>query len=41
MKKTGGEIIIDALIKENLEYVAGVPGHGCLPLFDAIRKRDK
>lgn len=37
--KTGGEIIVDYLIKEGVEYVIGIPGHGCLALFDALRDR--
>lgn len=39
MKKTGGEIIIDSLINEEIKYVAGIPGHGCLGIFDALRIR--
>ena len=37
--RTGGEIIIDYLIKEGVEFVIGIPGHGCLALFDALRDR--
>ena len=36
---TGGEIIAEYLIKENVPYVFGIPGHGCLPLTDAFKKR--
>lgn len=36
---TGGEIIADYLIANKVEYIAGIPGHGCLPIFDAIRDR--
>lgn len=39
MQKTGGEIIIDYLIAQGVEYVIGIPGHGCLGLFDALRDR--
>lgn len=39
MKKTGGEIIVDYLIQKGIEYIAGIPGHGCLAFFDALRKR--
>lgn len=39
MLKTGGEIIVDYLIKEGMEYVVGIPGHGCLSFFDALRDR--
>jgi acetolactate synthase-1/2/3 large subunit len=41
-KYTGGEIISKYLIKENVKYVIGIPGHGNLPLVDAFFKsRDK
>lgn len=40
MLKTGGEIIVDYLIKKGVEYVLGIPGHGCLAFFDALRDRD-
>ncbi len=40
-KITGGEIIIEQLIKENVPYIIGIPGHGILGLFDAIRKAEK
>ena len=39
---TGGEIITKYLIKEGMNYVIGIPGHGNLPLVDAFyRDRDK
>lgn len=41
MRKTGGEIIIDALIEQGVEYIFGIPGHGCLGIFDALRDREK
>jgi len=37
MLKTTSEYIVDYLIKEGIEYIAGIPGHGCLSFFDAIR----
>ncbi|MDX1797673.1 MAG: thiamine pyrophosphate-binding protein [Candidatus Lokiarchaeia archaeon] len=41
-KYTGGEIISKYLIKEGVNYVIGIPGHGNLPLVDAFFKdRDK
>ncbi|MFO7797355.1 MAG: thiamine pyrophosphate-binding protein, partial [Promethearchaeia archaeon] len=41
-KYTGSEIITKYLIKENVPYVVGIPGHGCLALVDAFYKnRDK
>lgn len=40
MKLTGGEIIIKKLVEEKVPYILGIPGHGVLGLFDAIRKED-
>ena len=40
--KTGAEIIVEYLIKEGVQTVFGIPGHGCLGLTDAFyRNRDK
>ncbi len=39
MKMTGGEIVVEYLIKEKVPYVAGIPGHGCLGLVDALLKQ--
>lgn len=41
MKLTGGEIIVKKLIEEEVPYILGIPGHGVLGLFDAIRKEDE
>jgi len=38
-KKTGGEIIADHLISEKVPYVLGVPGHGDMGIYDALRDR--
>ena len=38
MKITGGEIVLKYLEMEEVPYIIGIPGHGCLGLFDAIRK---
>ncbi|HWQ59265.1 MAG TPA: thiamine pyrophosphate-binding protein, partial [Clostridia bacterium] len=38
MKRTGGEIVVDALISEGVSYILGIPGHGVMGLFDAVRK---
>ncbi len=35
---TGGEIVLKYLEKEGVPYIIGIPGHGCLGLFDAVRK---
>jgi len=40
MRLTGGEIIIEHLIAEGVPHVAGIPGHGCLALFDALKKNE-
>jgi acetolactate synthase-1/2/3 large subunit len=37
-KYTGGEIISKYLIKEGVNYIIGIPGHGNLPLVDAFFK---
>jgi acetolactate synthase-1/2/3 large subunit len=42
VKLTGGEIIAKYLIKEDVRYVIGIPGHGNLALTDAFYKnKDK
>jgi acetolactate synthase-1/2/3 large subunit len=41
LKKTGAQIIVDYLIQEGVEYVFGITGHGCLPVVDALRIREK
>jgi len=38
MKRTGGEVIIDFLVSENVPYILGIPGHGVMGLFDAVRR---
>jgi len=38
LKITGGEIVLKYLEKEGVPYIIGIPGHGCLGLFDAIKK---
>ncbi len=40
MKLTGGEIIVKQLVEEGVPYILGIPGHGVLGLFDAIRKEE-
>ena len=34
--RTGGQVIADHLAANGVEYVAGIPGHGCLPMIDAF-----
>lgn len=41
MKVTGGEIIVKKLVEEKVPYIIGIPGHGVLGLFDAIRKEEE
>ncbi len=41
MKLTGGEIIVKYLVKEGVPYILGIPGHGVMGLFDAIRREEK
>ena len=41
MKRTGGQIVTDFLKREQVPYVIGIPGHGVLALFDAIRMADE
>ncbi len=36
MLKTGSQILIDALIKEDVEYIFGLPGGVVIPLFDTL-----
>ncbi|MFA5235843.1 MAG: thiamine pyrophosphate-binding protein [Bacilli bacterium] len=38
MKLTGGEIIVKQLLEEHVPYVLGIPGHGILCFFDALRR---
>ncbi|MBI5116915.1 thiamine pyrophosphate-binding protein [Candidatus Poribacteria bacterium] len=38
MKMTGGEIVVEYLVKEKVPYAVGIPGHGCLGLVDALFK---
>ncbi len=37
MKLTGGEIVIESLVRHRVPYLVGIPGHGCLGLVDALR----
>ncbi|GBU10227.1 acetolactate synthase 3 large subunit [Gammaproteobacteria bacterium] len=40
MEYSGAEIIIKALVDENVEYLFGYPGGAVLPLYDAIHMQD-
>ncbi|MEJ5310577.1 MAG: thiamine pyrophosphate-binding protein [Anaerolineae bacterium] len=37
MQLTGGEIVIESLVRHRVPYLVGIPGHGCLGLVDALR----
>lgn len=39
MRLTGGEIVVEYLIKEGVPYLVGIPGHGNVALFDALVDR--
>ena len=39
MQLTGGELVIEFLIKRKVPYIFGIPGHGCLGLIDALHNR--
>jgi acetolactate synthase-1/2/3 large subunit len=39
--RTGGQVIADHLAANDVEFVAGIPGHGCLPMVDAFRGLEK
>lgn len=36
---TCGEIFSEYLIKENVPYVVGIPGHGIIPFLDPFKER--
>ena len=36
MRLTGGQIVAHSLINNDVPWVAGIPGHGCLALVDAF-----
>ncbi len=40
MKLTGGQIILKYLEKEEVPYILGIPGHGILSFFDAVREAE-
>jgi acetolactate synthase-1/2/3 large subunit len=41
MKLTGAQIVIESLIKENVEVVFGYPGGAIMNVYDEIYKQDK
>jgi acetolactate synthase-1/2/3 large subunit len=36
MRLTGGQIVVETLVRERVPYIAGIPGHGTLGLSDAL-----
>ena len=40
MSLTGGEMVAEYLIAEEVPYVFGIPGHGDMAAFDAFKDRD-
>jgi acetolactate synthase-1/2/3 large subunit len=41
MKLTGGQIVVETLIREGVPYLVGIPGHGTLGLSDALIGQDR
>ena len=41
MKLTGGQIIVETLIREGVPYIVGIPGHGTLGLSDALLGQER
>jgi acetolactate synthase-1/2/3 large subunit len=39
MQLTGAEIVVEYLVSEGVPYLVGIPGHGNVPLFDALVDR--
>ncbi len=38
VRLTGSEVVAEMLVREGVEYLIGIPGHGNLPLIDALRR---
>ena len=41
MELSGGEILVQCLIDEGVEYIFGYPGGAVLHIYDALFKQDK
>ncbi len=41
MKLTGGQIVVETLVREGVPYLVGIPGHGTLGLSDALIGEDR
>ena len=40
MKRIGADLFVDALVKEGVEYIFGIPGGVVIPLFDKQVRTD-
>ena len=38
-RRTGAQIIVEYLVKQGVRHAAGIPGHGCWTLTDALLER--
>ncbi len=41
VKLTGGQIVVEALAREAVPYIVGIPGHGTLGLSDALQDQEQ
>jgi acetolactate synthase-1/2/3 large subunit len=41
MHLTGGQIVVQTLVREGVPYIVGIPGHGTLGLSDALIDQDE
>jgi acetolactate synthase I/II/III large subunit len=41
MKLTGGQMVVEVLVREGVPYLVGIPGHGTLGLCDALVGEDR
>jgi len=41
MELTGGQIVVETLVREGVPYLVGIPGHGTLGLSDALVGEDR
>ena len=39
--KTGGDLLIECLLQENVKYLFGIPGGQLLPMYDAVYRWGK
>ncbi len=41
LRLNGSEIVVEMLVREGVPFAIGIPGHGNLPLVDALRRRQE